>query len=147
MNAKRGLNISKNFPKVSSVVSMNSLLILPWNWKYFSVYSGRKDAAQLNEGREKDWKQIKMTLKKAAATKGTLASHIFFVLKLCFKLRRTVKVWWNKSTWATNFCVVWFCVWNKETDFKQEYSDSAKVALAFNIHASKIVRNASKLAL
>ena len=58
---------------------MNILLILPWNWKYFSAYSGRKDVAQLNEGREKDWKQIKMTLKKAAATKGTLASHIFFL--------------------------------------------------------------------
>ena len=64
---------------------MNSLLILPWNWKYFSVYSGRKDAAQLNEGREKDWKQIKMTLKKAAATKGTLASHFFFCFKTLFQ--------------------------------------------------------------
>ena len=57
---------------------MNTLLILPWNWKYFSVYFGRKDVAQLKEGREKDWKQTKPTLKKAAATKGTLASHIFF---------------------------------------------------------------------
>ena len=59
--------------------------------KYFSVYSGRKDVAQLNEGREKDWKEIKATSKKAAATKGTLASPIFF--KLCFKLRGTFKVW------------------------------------------------------
>ena len=57
---------------------MNTLLILPWNWKYFSVYSGRKDVAQLNEGREKEWKQTKPTLKKAAATKGTIASNIFF---------------------------------------------------------------------
>ena len=63
-------------------------LILPWNWKYFSVYSGRKDVAQLNEGREKDWKQIKTTLKKAAATKGTLASHIFF--KTLFQTERNV---------------------------------------------------------
>ena len=58
---------------------MNTLLILPLNWKYFSVYSERKDVAQLNEGGEKDWKQIKATSKKAAATKGTLASHIFFL--------------------------------------------------------------------
>ena len=57
---------------------MNTLLILPLNWKHFSVYSERKDVAQLNEGGEKDWKQIKATSKKAAATKGTLASHIFF---------------------------------------------------------------------
>ena len=56
---------------------MNTLLILPLNWKHFSVYSERKDVAQLNEGGEKDWKQIKATSKKAAATKGTLASHIF----------------------------------------------------------------------
>ena len=68
---------------------MNSLLILPWNWKYFPVYSGRKDVAQLNAGREKDWKQIKMTLKKAAATKGTLASHIFF-LKTLFQTETNV---------------------------------------------------------
>ena len=68
---------------------MNTLLILPWNWKYFSVYSGRKDVAQLKEGREKDWKQTKPTLKKAAATKGTLDSHIFFFLTL-FQAERNV---------------------------------------------------------
>ena len=57
---------------------MNTLLILPLNRKYFSVYSERKDVAQLNEGGEKDLKQIKATSKKAAAIKGTHASHIFW---------------------------------------------------------------------
>ena len=56
--------------------------------KIFSVNSGRKDVGQLNKGREKDWKQIKTTLKKAAATKGTLASHIFF--KTLFQTERNV---------------------------------------------------------
>ena len=36
---------------------------------------------------------------------------------------------------------------NNKNRLKQEFSDSAKVALAFDIHASKLVRDASELAL
>ena len=44
---------------------------------------------------------------------------------------------------------VWFCLkWiNNKNSLKQEFSDSAKVALASDIHASKLVRDASELAL
>ena len=42
----------------------------------------------MNEGREKDWKPIKATSKKAAVTKGTLASHTFF--KTLFQTERNV---------------------------------------------------------
>ena len=44
-------------------------------------------------------------------------------------------------------CSLVLCLKNKETDLKQEFSDSAKAALAFTIHATKHERNASKLAL
>ena len=35
----------------------------------------------------------------------------------------------------------------KKRDLKQEFSDLGKVALAFNIHASKLVKNDSEPAL
>lgn len=69
-SGKRGLKFSNKFPKVSSLVSMNTLTTLPWKLKIFSVHFRRKDVAQLNVGRgeleanENDFKET--------TTKGTL---------------------------------------------------------------------------
>ena len=82
---------AEHFKKFSEgkLTSFNEYFInLALKLKIFSVNSGRKDVGQLNEGREKDWKQIKTTFKKAAATKGTLTSHIFF--KTLFQTERNV---------------------------------------------------------
>ena len=75
LKAKRGLKFSNKFPKVSSLVSMNTLTTLPWKLKLFSVHFKRKDVAQLNEGRgelEANKNDFKET-----ATKGTRVSNNF----------------------------------------------------------------------
>ena len=75
LKAKRGLKFSNKFPKVSSLVSMNTLTTLPWKLKIFSVHFKRKDVAQLNEGRgelEANKNDFKETV-----TKGTLVSNNF----------------------------------------------------------------------
>lgn len=86
-SGKRGLKFSNKFPKVSSLVSMNTLTTLPWKLKIFAVHFRRKDVAQLNVGRgeleanENDFKET--------TTKGTLVLNN--VLKsFTFETKRNV---------------------------------------------------------
>lgn len=75
LKAKRGLKFSNKFPKVSSLVSMNTLTFLPCKLKIFSLYCRRKDVAQLNKGRG-EFEANKNDFKETA-TKGTLVSNNF----------------------------------------------------------------------
>ena len=87
LKAKRGLKFSNKFPKVSSLVSMNTLTTLPWKLKIFSVHFRRKDVAQLNEGRgelEANKNDFKET-----TTKGTLVLNNF-LKSFTFETKRNV---------------------------------------------------------
>ena len=87
LKAKRGLKFSNKFPKVSSLVSMNTLTTLPWKLKIFSVHFRMKDVAQLNvargelEANENDFKET--------TTKGTLVLNSV-VKSFTFETKRNV---------------------------------------------------------
>ena len=63
LKAKRGLKFSNKFPKVSSLVSVNTLTTLPWKLKISPfILEGKMSHSWTKE--EGNWKQIKTTSKK-----------------------------------------------------------------------------------